>query len=353
MLETYGWSEALQRDFAPHAAEGLIPGRVIAQHRGQWRLAGDLGETRAELSGRLARDAEQGGYPVTGDWVAASSPLAGGPALIEHVLPRRTAFTRRSPEGLIQVVAANADIAFLVTSLEGDLNLRRLERYLVQAWASGAAPVMLLTKADLALDLETAVDRVGAIASGAPVVALSTVTGAGLDQVRDHLAPGATAVMVGASGAGKSTLANLLLGEERMATGAVRADDGRGRHTTSHRELILLPGGALLLDTPGMRELALNDAEEGVTAAFDDIEALAAACKFSDCSHGNEPGCAVRAALEGGDLEEGRWRSFLKLTRELNHLARREDPALRAENRKHWIAIHKANRARTKFRERE
>lgn len=353
MLETYGWSERLQRDFASHAAQGLEPGRVVAQHRGQWRLVTDAGETRAEISGRLARDAGPGGYPVTGDWVAASPSPADGPALIEHVLPRRTAFTRRSPEGVVQVVAANADIAFLVAPLEADLNLRRLERYLTQAWASGAAPIVLLTKADLITDLDAAVERAERVAAGAPVIALSAVSGVGLDEVRGHLAPGMTAVMVGASGAGKSTLANVLLGEARMATGEVRADDGRGRHTTSHRELILLPGGALLLDTPGMRELALNDAEEGVAAAFDDIEALAAMCKFSDCGHGNEPGCAVRTALEAGDLDEGRWRSFQKLTRELNHLARREDPVLREQNRRHWIAIHKANRARYKFRERE
>ena len=353
MLETYGWSDVLRQDFAPHAAAGLIAGRVAAQHRGQWRLVTAAGEVRAEISGRLARDAVRGGYPVTGDWVAASPPPADGPALIEHVLPRRTAFTRRSPEGEVQVVAANVDVAFLVASLEVGLNVRRLERYLTQAWASGAAPVALLTKADLAADVDSQVELARRVAAGAPVIALSTVSGAGLDAVRGYLTQGATAVMVGASGAGKSTLANALLGEDRMAVGAVRGDDARGRHTTSHRELILLPGGGLLLDTPGMRELALDDAAEGLSQAFDDVEALAASCRFSDCSHGNEPGCAVRAAIEAGDLDEARWRSFQKLGRELDHLARREDPVLREKNRKHWITIHKANRARYKFRDKE
>jgi len=353
LLNTYGWSERLQHEFAPHAAQGLVAGRVVAQHRGQWRLVTAAGEMRAEISGRLAREAEPGGYPAAGDWVAAAPAASDGPALIEHVLARRTAFTRRSPEGQLQVVAANIDVAFLVASLELGLNLRRLERYLTQAWASGAAPVALLTKADLCADVEGQLEQARRISAGAPVIALSTISGAGLDAVRSHLAPGMTAVMVGASGAGKSTLANALLGEARMAVGAVRGDDARGRHTTSHRELILLPGGGLLLDTPGMRELALDDATEGLSQAFDDVEALAANCRFSDCSHSNEPGCAVRAAIGAGELDETRWRNFQKLGRELHHLARREDPILREKTRKQWAAIHKANRARYKSRERE
>jgi ribosome biogenesis GTPase len=197
------------------------------------------------------------------------------------------------------------------------------------------------------------VSRVETVASGAAVHVLSSLTGEGLDQVRAYLTPGRTAVMVGSSGAGKSTLANVLLGTERMSVGAIREDDGRGRHTTSHRELILLPDGGLLLDTPGMREMALHDAEEGLSTAFDDIEDLAASCRFSDCSHTNEPGCAVRAALGSGALDDGRWRGFLKLKRELAHHARQEDPVLREQNRRRWVQIHKANRARYKFRERD
>ncbi len=354
MLETYGWSQALQNDFAAHAAAGLILGRIIIQQRGLYGLATADGEVRAEISGRLARDAVAGGYPTVGDWVAADPASGGGPAIIQHVLPRATAFTRKQAGGNnVQVVAANVDVAFLVASLNADLNPRRLERYLAAAWQSGAAPVVLLTKADLCEDVDAAMAAVRAVAAGAPVHALSSLTGEGLDAVRAYLAPGRTAVMVGSSGAGKSTLANALLGSDHMATGVIREADARGRHTTSHRELILLPGGGLLLDTPGMRELALWDSDEGVAATFDDIEALALTCRFRDCSHANEPGCAVRAALEQGDLEDARWRSFQKLGRELAHLASREDPALRAAERRKWIQIQKDNRARNKRRGRE
>jgi ribosome biogenesis GTPase / thiamine phosphate phosphatase len=354
LLETYGWSDALQHDFAPHAAAGLMAGRVIIQQRGLYRLATAGGEVGAEISGRLARDAEAGGYPAAGDWVAADPPAGGGPAIIQHVLPRRTAFVRKaSGGGGVQVVAANVDVAFLVASLNADLNPRRLERYLAAAWQSGAAPVVLLTKADLCADVEAAVAEIRSLAVGAPVCAISSVTGEGLEALNAWLTPGRTAVLVGSSGAGKSTLANALLGAERMVTKAIREDDARGRHTTSHRELILLPGGGLLLDTPGMRELGLWDSDEGLAATFEDIEALAAACKFGDCSHSNEPGCAVRAALEAGELAQDRWRSFQKLGRELAFLESREDPALRAARRRQWVQINKSNRARSKLRGRE
>jgi ribosome biogenesis GTPase len=353
LLETYGWSPALQEAFAPHAEGGLVPGRVIAQHRGSYQLITPGGEARAEISGRLAREAVPGGYPAAGDWVGAEPATGDGPAIIHSVLPRRTAFTRKAVgrAGEAQVVAANVDVAFLVASLNADLNPRRLERYLAAAWQSGAAPVILLTKADICPDPAAAAACIEV--GDAPLHILSSLTGEGLDTVRGYLRPGVTAVMVGSSGAGKSTLANVLLGAERMAVGTIREDDGRGRHTTSHRELILLPGGGLLLDTPGMRELALHEAEDGVAATFEDIEILAASCRFSDCGHESEPGCAVRAALQAGHLDEGRWRSYRKLGRELDHLARREDPLLREQNRKHWAQIHEANRARYKFRERE
>jgi len=353
LLETYGWSPELQNDFASHASAGLMPGRIVVQHRGLYGLATADGDMRGEISGRLAREAPAGGYPAAGDWVAADPPIGDGPAMIQHVLPRRTAFTRKAPGGGIQVVAANVDVAFLVASLNADLNPRRLERYLSAAWASGAEPVVLLTKADLCRDVEGEVAGLAKVAAGAPIHALSSLTGEGLEALNAYLTPGRTAVMVGSSGAGKSTLANALLGSDRMATAAIREDDARGRHTTSHRELILLPGGGLLLDTPGMRELALWESDEGVSATFDDIEALSAACKFRDCGHTNEPGCAVRAALEAGDLDEDRWRSFGKLTRELAHLASREDPALKAAERRKWVQINKANRARGKLKGRE
>ncbi len=352
MLETYGWSDALQHDFAPHAAAGLIAGRVILQQRGLYGLATDLGELRAEISGKLARDAEAGGYPAAGDWVALAAGGAGELAIIHHVLPRRIAFTRKAAGsgGGLQVVAANADVAFITAALNGDLNPRRLERYLAAAWQSGASPVVVLTKADLVDDVEAAVTAVEAVAVGAPVLAISSLTGEGLEAVRGYLAPGRTAVMVGSSGVGKSTLLNALMGTERMATGAIREDDGRGRHTTSHRELIALPGGGLLLDTPGMRELGLWDSEEGLVATFEDIEALAANCRFGDCGHTNEPGCAVRAALESGALDEARWQGYRKLQRELAFTESKEDPALRAARRRQWVTITKAQRSGKKAR---
>jgi len=355
LLKTYGWSDDLQRNFAPHAAAGLIAGRVIVQQRGLYGLATLAGEARAEISGKLARDAVAGGYPAVGDWVAASTGGAGGLAIIHHVLPRRTAFTRKAPGSLggVQVVAANVDVAFLTAPLSGEINPRLLERYLASAWQSGAAPVVLLTKADLRAELGEVVERIGVLAAGAPVHAVSARTGQGLDDLAAYLAAGRTAVMVGSSGAGKSTLLNALIGSQRMATGAVREDDGRGRHTTSHRELILLPGGGLLIDTPGMRELGLWEAEEGLAAAFDDIEELAAKCRFRDCGHGAEPGCAVRAALEAGVLDDRRWQSYRKLQRELAHLEAREDPALKAARRRQWVVIHKAQKARGKLRGRE
>jgi ribosome biogenesis GTPase len=357
LLDTYGWSDALRRDFAPHAAAGMVPGRVILQQRGHYGLATASGERRARISGRLAREAPPGGYPAAGDWVAfiAHDVEDADGATIHHVLPRRTAFVRKAsgPGGGMQVIAANVDVAFLTASLNADLNPRRLERYLAAAWQSGAAPVVLLTKADLCPDVAGAVAGVEAFAAGAPVHALSSLTGDGLEALGGYLTPGRTAVMVGSSGAGKSTLANALLGTKHMATQAIREADARGRHTTSHRELILLPGGGLLLDTPGMRELGLWDSDEGLAATFEDIETLAAGCRFVDCGHSNEPGCAVRAALAAGELDAARWRGFRKLRRELAFLESQADPSLRAAKRREGVRITKAQRAQYKQRGRE
>ncbi|MGI9170691.1 MAG: ribosome small subunit-dependent GTPase A [Caulobacteraceae bacterium] len=352
MLETHGWNAALQHDFVPHAATGLIAGRVILQQRGLYGLATQLGELRGQIAGRLAREAEAGGYPAAGDWVALAPGGPGETAVIHHVLARRTAFTRKAAgsAGGMQVVAANIDVAFVVAAMDGDFNPRRLERYLAAAWQSGAAPVVVLTKADLAADVVGAVAAAEAAAPGVPVLAISSPTGRGLEVVRGHLAPGLTGVMVGPSGAGKSTLLNALVGAERMATGAVREADGRGRHTTSHRELIVLPGGGLLLDTPGMRELGLWESDAGVSATFHDIEILAARCRFGDCGHTNEPGCAVRAALESGLLDADRWRAFGKLRRELAFVEAKENPALRAVRRRRWIEITKAQRSGKRLR---
>lgn len=352
MLSSYGWSPALQHDFQPYADQGLVPARVIVQQRNLYRIITEGGEIEGRISGRFARDAEEGGYPVTGDWVAVE--MKGDAAVIAHVLPRTTAFTRMAAGTAkdMQVVAANVDMALLAASLNADLNLRRLERYLATAYESGAAPVILLTKADACDDPDPLIASVEAVAFGVPVLAVSVRTGEGLEALSALLAPGKTAVLLGSSGVGKSTLVNALAGVEKMATREIREDDARGRHTTTHRELILLPSGALLLDTPGMRELALWDAEAGLAAAFAEstaeIERLAEGCRFRDCAHDREPGCAVQAAVANGTLDPERWRSFQKLRREVAHGVRKEDPVAAAAERKRWAAIHKAGRARTR-----
>ena len=352
MLSAYGWSDALQNDFTPFAAQGLVPARVTVQQRGRFRLFTAAGETESRISGRFAHEAAEGDYPVTGDWVAVE--LKADVAVIQHVLPRATVFTRKAagPSGAVQVVAANVDVALLAASLNADLNLRRLERYLATAYESGAKPVIVLTKADACDDVAALVADVEAIAFGAPVIACSVVTGEGLEELSAHLLPGETAVLLGSSGVGKSTLVNALAGSQLMVTQAIREDDAHGRHTTTHRELILLPSGALILDTPGMRELALWEADAGVEAAFADItaevERIAEGCKFRDCTHGREPGCAVQAALADGTLSADRWQSFQKLQGELAHEHRKADPRARAESRKVWIARNKSAKARMK-----
>jgi ribosome biogenesis GTPase len=270
--------------------------------------------------------------------------------VIAAVLPRRSAFvrsaadaSRRTAGNLAdeQVIASNVDIAFLVAGLDGDFNLRRLERYLAVAWSSGVTPVVVLNKADVARDLEERLLAVEGVAPGVPVVVLSALTGDHVADVGPFLGAGRTAVVLGSSGVGKSTLVNALLGEARQATAAVRGDDSRGRHTTTHRELFALPGGALLIDTPGIRSLEVAGADEGVEAAFDDIIDLAATCRFSDCRHEGEPGCAIRAAIEAGTLSEDRLESQRKLERELAHAERKGDPRAAAEERRKWRLIHK------------
>ncbi len=339
LLEALGWSRARQIEFAPFAADGLEPGRVAVQERGRYAVLTPRGEVAAEASGRVRHEARPGGLPVAGDWVAVRA--AGGLARVEAVLPRLTAFVRKAAgeADRPQVLAANLDVALLVAALP-DLNPRRLERYLAAAWESGAEPVLVLTKADLAANAASLAVEAEALAPGVAVHAVSSVTGEGVDEVRAHLLPNRTAALLGTSGAGKSSLVNRLLGERRQAVAEVRGD-GRGRHTTTNRELLLVPGGGLVLDTPGMRELGLWESEPGVEETFEDVASLAAQCRFGDCRHESEPGCAVAEAVRDGRLATARLESYRKLVRELAHLERRRDPRLRAEQRAHWRRIHR------------
>jgi ribosome biogenesis GTPase len=355
LLNSYGWSDALQQQFQDYAARGLLPARVIVQQRGLYVLATPAGEANAQLSGRFAHEAGDGGYPVAGDWVAAAVRAEEASATIHDVLPRHSAFVRKAVGGggAAQVVAVNVDVALLVASLNAELNPRRIERYLATAWESGASPVIVLTKADLCGERDTLKAGIEAVALGVPVHVVSVVTGEGLAALGECFAPGQTAALLGSSGVGKSSLVNALAGAALMATRAIREEDARGRHTTTHRELVLLPNGRLVLDTPGMRELGLWDAEAGVAATFADVQALAASCRFGDCAHEAEPGCAVRAALGDGTLDEGRWRSYAKLQRELARLARKDDPRQRTAQRKEWIARAKHYRADKRRRDEE
>jgi ribosome biogenesis GTPase len=336
-LQEYGWDDDVAARFEPYAGAGWVPARVIKQSRDRSTLVTPLGEMAGEVSGRFRHQAASpADFPVVGDW-AAIEPAGGGPALIHAVLPRRSSFTRKVAGEVVeaQVAAANVDTVFLVSGLDGDFNLRRIERYLTTAWGSGAEPVIVLNKADLRPDLAEVVVEVEKIAPGVPVVAASALDEGGRNDLEPYLVPGKTVALLGSSGVGKSTLINSLLGEERFPTAPVSdAEAGRGRHTTTARELVRLPGGALLIDTPGMRELQLWADEESLDAAFDDIDRLAARCRFPDCRHETEPGCAVLAAVEAGALDSRRLASYQKLRRELGFMELKKDAKKRRQQEK-------------------
>jgi len=350
LIEQYGWSDLLAEAFTPHARLGHTPGRIVIQQRDGYLITTDEGEVRAKASGRLLHEAREAGHPAVGDWVSLSLNLADRTATIHAILPRRTAFVRRAADSLrgLQVIAANIDVAFVVTSLNADLNPRRIERYLAAAWQSGARPVVVLTKSDLCIDPQAQAAEIATLAQDCPVLVISAREGVGLDALLAHVGRGETCVLIGSSGVGKSTLVNAFLGEDRMATHAIREADDQGRHTTSHRELVLLPGGGLILDTPGIREVGLIDADEGVSVVFDDIEQLAQECRFNDCSHTSEPGCAVQAAIQSGALDPARWANFLKLGLELAAVEAKADRIARDTERRRRGALQKVYRATKK-----
>ncbi len=339
-LRELGWNDELAENLEP----GLVAGRVAAVHRGAFDVWTEAGAVRSRLPGRLVHEGLEVG---AGDWVGLSD------GLIRVVLPRRSAIVRNAA-GLTttaQTLAANVDVAFAVSSLGPDLEPRRIERYLVTLWESGASPEIVLTKADRLDDPWPLVAGVEAVALGVPVHVVSAVTGQGCDALRARIGAGTTAVLLGSSGVGKSTLVNRWLGEETMATKETREDDDEGRHTTTHRQLLVLPGGGLVIDTPGLRELQLWDVDSAaLDATFADVEELAAECRFADCTHTHEPGCAVLAGVETGELPHERLQSWRKLQRELRAIAMRHDVRLRKEEGRKWRLRTREARARARHR---
>jgi ribosome biogenesis GTPase len=355
-LTQLGWNARLDAAFAAHAAERLVPGRVVLEHTHIYRVMTAEEELLARVSGRLRHRAfARVDFPAVGDWVAVAPAAQGGDARILAVLPRRSRFSRRAAGDTTeeQVVAANIDTVFLVAGLDGDFNPRRIERYLLVASESGASPVIVLNKVDVAENAEEMAAAVRAIAGGVPVHSVSCRVPASLDVLRGYLGHGETGALLGSSGVGKSTIANRLVGHDLLRTHDVRESDSRGRHTSTARQLVLLPGGGVLIDTPGMRELQLWDAGDVTSGAFGDVDALAAACRFRDCRHLQEPGCAVRAAVDAGALSSGRFESYHKLQAEQTHQARQLDQRAQIDEKRRAKAGAKALQKRLKDKDRE
>ena len=330
-LHKLGWNDFFAAQFAENENAALLPARVIEELKGHYRVLSESGEYLVKVAGSMRFDAgERGDFPAVGDWVGIEPLNDKGRATIQALVPRRTKLSRkvagrRNDE---QILAANVDTVFIVAALNQELNLRRIERYAALAWDSGARPVVLLNKADLADDPSALALEVTAAVPGVDVHAVSCVTRAGFADFDKHLVEGQTCVFLGSSGVGKSTLVNALLGNAAQSTGPVRASDDRGRHTTTSRHLFVLPQGAIVIDTPGMRELQLWGGETGVAVAFDDLETTAQTCKFRDCKHESEPGCAVRAAIASGELDAGRLANYQKLEAEMRFAAQKTDQSV-------------------------
>ncbi len=350
-LELLGWTPFFEAQIDRVNDAELVPARVAEEQRGSYRILGEGGEWRAEMAGRLRHEIAGDGAaaPCTGDWVMARVPRGTdeGVALIHRVLLRRTRFSRKEAgtRTAEQVIAANVDTIFLVQSLNSNLNARRLERYLALLWESGAEPVVVLSKADLCEDPAALVETIADAARGVTVHITSAIEPQGLEPLAPYLGAGRTVALVGSSGVGKSTIVNRLMGHDVMRVQEIREDD-RGRHTTTSRQLVALPGGGMLLDTPGMRTVLMWQGEEGFGRAFEDIEQIAAGCRFSDCKHGTEPGCAVAAALETGALDAARFRNYVKVGREIRHEAMKTNVKLRLEENRRWRRIHMEQRRR-------
>ncbi|MGA7936246.1 MAG: ribosome small subunit-dependent GTPase A [Kovacikia sp.] len=354
-LNSLGWSSFFAASFEPYCQQGFEVGRVAIAHRNTYLLYTEQGEVSAAVTGKFRHQVTgTQDFPAVGDWVVIRVQEAENQATIHALLPRKSKFSRKIAGGTTeeQILATNVDTIFLVSGLDHDFNPRRIERYLLLTWESGANPVIVLNKADLCDRVNQRIAEVEAIAAGIPIVILSATHRQGLDALHPYLSLGQTIALLGSSGVGKSTITNQLKGEDIQAVQSVRQNDSRGRHTTTHRELFLLPSGGLIIDTPGMREIQIWSGEESLPETFADIDALTGKCRFRNCQHQQEPGCAIQQALAAGTLDDSRFVNYQKLQRELSYLARRQDQRATLTEKERWKKIHKELKSKNRQKDR-
>ncbi len=343
-LSNFGFNNFFQKHFSELSDNGFIPARVAVEHKSLYVVYSEHGELSAELSGKFYFNADnKADYPAVGDWVAVRPILDEQKALIEHVLPRQNVFARKSA-GIKtdeQILASNIDVLFIMTSLNQDLNINRLERYLTLALDNKLQSVIVLSKSDLCENLEEKLEQIKRLSDEIPVHIICSIKGDGIDELKKYFTGNKTAAIVGSSGVGKSTFINTLLGENRLVVKDIGEYKDKGLHATTRRKLIMLPGGGMIIDTPGMRELQLWEGGDGLSDVFADIEALLGTCRFTDCKHESEPGCAIRKAIENGDIDENKYQNYLKMKREIKYFEFRKDHKANIEEKKKWKKIYK------------